>query len=52
MTLAQTSVALFQFIGSWLQFNFSLYGQDSPVTPYLINRPSYHLFFCHGSGVH
>lgn len=44
VTLAQTSVALFQFIGSWLQFNFSLYGQDSPVTPYLINRPSYHLF--------
>lgn len=44
ITLAQTSVTLFQFIGSWLQFNFSLYGQDSPVTPYLINRPSYHLF--------
>lgn len=42
--LTQLSVTLFQFIGSWLQFNFSLYGQDSPVTPYLINRPSYHLF--------
>lgn len=43
-TLTQLSVALFQFMGSWLQFNFSLCGQDSPVTPYLINRPSYHLF--------